>query len=423
MADIKLLDGINNYWGDIVRAWTYNSSMLGYIADLQDVEKCIIEKELNGVYDLRLSYSVNGAFYEYLQPGNIIRCLSPTARETRLIASPNSPYQNTKFQAFKIYKVDRQINKIEVFAHHICYELSWIQVVSSWPSYYSFEDFFGSYDTYTTATSKDFSLIRDTGGTIPSVNFVFNGFGSLKSYIGGRQGSFIDLSGCDFEFDNLNVMLFPHLGRDIGAIIDYGYNMSDFRQTIDNDENYLGVVAICEMVDGTRVYGTAYLTGSYSDIQNRYKIIDFSDKYSDSDTPPTQEELATLASQYLIANRPEIIDVSLDADYVVNPDSMYNASNTKTAKYNAYDNVHLGDTVTISNPVYGINNLKLRVIKVTYDVLKGRNVSVELNQPKMTLAKTISNLSIGQQQLERKTAQAGGQAALNSAASILLSGQ
>ena len=60
---------------------------------------------------------------------------------------------------------------------------------------------------------------------------------SIRSLLGGSQGSILDVYGGEYEFDRWTVRLWNQRGQDSGVTIRYGKNLTDLQQ----DENISNV--------------------------------------------------------------------------------------------------------------------------------------------------------------------------------------
>lgn len=79
------------------------------IGSLCDATSCIVTEERNGLYEIELSYPINGALFRYLQEGCYVK------------AKPN---ETSLPQLFHIYSSSKPMNGIVTFyGEHISYEL------------------------------------------------------------------------------------------------------------------------------------------------------------------------------------------------------------------------------------------------------------------------------------------------------------
>jgi phage minor structural protein len=432
MQDIMIFDGVNHYYTDIIKAWqnTYTNLPSYYIGTLQAVKSCTVEMEVNGTYELTLTCGLTnpintdsnyqGQYYKALRPGMLIAVDIP--RNTFLNSMFKKYY--TK-QFFRIYQVSRKLDSVEVHAHHVSYELSWhVPKLSDWTGgQISIDNFFNMYVYGNNGDTGGFSLMRDSG-TWASGTLTYQPV-SFRKFMGGMQGSIIDQIGGEWEFDNLTATLRKQLGYDAGFTITNGSTLADYDHTATDDNRYNTLVAYARKSDDSLLveviadtYGGQWYSTRYSNY--RYGTRDFTEDFGDNE--PTSADLITKAVAYLNKYRPDVPDASLDAQYVIDPDSAYGGLYT-TDNREMLEAVCLGDTVTIQNTDYDNSLTKLRVKKLTYDALNQKNLKIELNQPRMTLADTISGLVISEKNLKEKTTISNQTAQLASAASTLMAGE
>lgn len=87
----------------------FNTNGLGR---LSDANKCIVREELNGEYELEMTYPLTGRLFSSIRHSYII-----VAR----------PFRNGVLQAFRIYKISKpMMGTINVYARHISYQLNHI---------------------------------------------------------------------------------------------------------------------------------------------------------------------------------------------------------------------------------------------------------------------------------------------------------
>ena len=393
-----LFDGINKDYREVVsrNTRTYQPTNYGYIGKLFCVSATITE-ERNGIYDLDIDYPLQAPYIDYIIPGNLILAAAPPLRRNWNNWDPNN-------QFFRIYDVSRGIDRLRISCHHISYELSW-KPVDSFEPYTNIPPLQALSVLVDNTPNCTFGVNVD--GTFSRADFKYLGPASLRKYIGGMEGSVIDLYGGECWWNNYSLYLFEKRGRDFGFRIKYGRNMTDFTQDISNEETYPAALAFVEK-DGQYVYARASLETETE--TTRYNIIDFSNDYSDSETLPTQAELEQKALDYLNNNNTNIMDVSVQLGY---------AFEGYLKEKGMSEVLSLCDTVTLLFEPYKIAT-KLKVVKVVYDVLAERNISIELNQPKQTLADTIALLQINQQDIGNYKTQANANRAAAQAANILL---
>lgn len=383
---------------EVINAYFNTSATNSYYLGKLECLSCEHTEERNGVNDLTLTVLASNYLANDLTPGNLIMAKVP-------VAAYISDRYDTLFseQFFKIYNVERNLDEIQVQAHHISYELSF-KPVNMFTSTSSSNDPYVAFIDLKNNTPNSpfkFSLAERDFGTVQ--NFSVTKPGSARKWLGGIEGSILDLWPGEFFFDNLTVRYYKNRGSSRTKKIKYGKNLSEFDQKINGDDYYLGAYAFVEK-DG--VYVTAKTNNGLTNTASRWAVLDFTSDYSDSASLPTEAQLRTKANNYIYKNQKNILDVSLDINY--KPSSLLKD-----------EPIFLCDTVNIQFEKYGINT-NLKVVRVVYDVLREKNISIELNQPKKTLADTVANLQITQQNYSGAVASANANRAAARAANILL---
>lgn len=172
------------------------------VGALRDALYCTVTEERNGSYELEMGYPVSGQHYSELTLRGLI------------CAKPN-PYSEEQY--FRVYKISRPINgQVIISAQHISYDLCGIPVAP--------------YTAGTAAQALDrlksqatvecpfefwtnLSTTADFAAPVPS---------SLRSLLGGIDGSILDVYGGEYEWDNYTVKLHSERGTDRGVSIRYG---------------------------------------------------------------------------------------------------------------------------------------------------------------------------------------------------------
>ena len=99
---------------------------------------------------------------------------------------------------------------------------------------------------------------------------------------------------------------------------------------------------------------------------------------------PTQEELLAAAKRYISNNKIGIPKVSLDVSFVML------AQTEEYKDFARLETVKLCDTVTVEFEKLGVKTTA-KCIKTIYNVLTGKYNSIELGEPKSSLAETVTN--------------------------------
>ena len=115
------------------------------------------------------------------------------------------------------------------------------------------------------------------------------------------------------------------------------------------------------------------------------KYIDYSEKFED-DEVPTATKLNNLATKEYTNNKVDIPKCNYKIEFI---------PLSKCAGYEGLeDRINLCDVVTVKDSRYSID-AQAKVIKVVFDVLRGRYDSMELGEPRTTLGDIIGGTGDG----------------------------
>lgn len=350
-------------------AATYETQGLGALADALT---CEISEELNGEYELELTYPVSGRRYADLKN----RCI--------IVAKPD-PYRGE--QPFRIYRITRPLNGvITVYARHISYDLSGVPVTPfTAASAAAAMQALASH----AAVSSPFLFWTDiSSGASVAVAVPM----STRAVLGGTDGSILDTYHGEYEWDGFTVRLRSHRGQDNGVRIAYGKNLTDIQQDENIADLATGVIGYWAGSDGTLVQtGVVDAPGTYD--FDRVISVDFS---SDFEEQPSTSQLTQRVQQYISDNGVGVPDVSISVSWV------------NLEQYSGYEGlsllerVSLGDTVTVEFPPLGVE-ATARVVKTVYDVLRDRYVSADIGSVQANIADTIAGQQQQLQQVPNKT--------------------
>lgn len=212
-------------------ATSYTSMGLG---SLEDCTSCIVTEEINGTYELAMTYPVTGAHYNDLE----LR---------RIIYAPAS--DTSGYQPFRIYKISKPISGlVGIAAQHISYDMS---DMAAYPLYYtddpttaipyyncenalnaiktSYQNLYGEALPFTISAGSTF---RDIDTWDENSMFTIKKPSSIKSLLGDSDGILKYWKG-EWKFDDHTATLYQKRGEDRGVYIRYGKNLTDMSQ----DEN------------------------------------------------------------------------------------------------------------------------------------------------------------------------------------------
>lgn len=311
------------------------------------------EEVLNGLYVLEMTYPVDGAHFSEIGLRSII------------IAQPN---YTDRPQAFRVYHIEKPINLIcTIYAEHISYDLSGIPVAP-----FSVDGIQAALRGLTDHAMEPVPFTLSTSRSTSSP-FAVDVPSSIRSWLGGKAGSLLDVYGGEWHWDNYTATLENSRGSDRGVVISYGKNLIDLTQEERCDAVYTGVLAYWQSTDGEVVYGSIQRApGTYA-----YTRIYTLDCSTDFEEMPDAAQLDAKAADYIEANNVGVPKISLTLDYAQVGDLA--------------ERVDLGDTVTIRFEKLGVE-AKAKCIRTKWNVLLGRYDEVEFGDARSTLADTIHDL-------------------------------
>lgn len=344
-----------------------------------DPISCEVTEERNGEYELRMVVSVEDPRYK-----DIIN--------DRLLYVRHC--DSSDMQPFSIYRITRPMNgKVEVYAEHISYRMSHIPVMPFSASSCT-EALAGLYSN--AAEDCPFTFWTDKQ---KKDSFSFDTPSSMRSLLGGSDGSVLDTYGGEWEFDGYMAKLHNARGGDNGVTLRYGKNITDLTQEENIQNTYTGILPFWKgtvQTDNTDAAGGSeegyvYLPEKvlHSDRAanfpyKRTKIVDLSGKFPEK---PTEEQLRSAGEAYMKGNDIGIPKVSVKVSF---------AALWQTQEYQdiaPLERVRLCDTVTVVFSKLGVKT-RAKVVKTVYDCLSERYTEIELGEASSSLAQTIAGDAI-----------------------------
>lgn len=338
------------------------------IGVLKDCTSCEVTEERNGAYECVLKYPITGALYKEICTERLVK------------AKPND---TSKDQVFRIYRISTPINgQITVYAQHLSYDLLGIAalqwtVESISPALAMERVFQNTATTHNFTCQTDYSAAKAFSVAKPQ---------SIRACLGGVAGSFLDLWGGEYEWDNFHVIHHQGRGQHTGVVIEYGKNLTDLEHDNENTDVYTDLLpyAIVTAEDGTETAVTLpevlLPIADTTLVQRKTLIRDFTE-YFDDENPVTVDGLRAYANKYLENNPLGIPTPTLTVAF----EPLW-----KQPDYAAVlERVSLCDTVTIRHSVLGIT-AKAKVITTVYDTLAEKYISISLGSAKANLLNNVS---------------------------------
>lgn len=349
------------------------------IGALSECTLCEVTEERNGAFECTLKYPVTGILFAELKNERLIK------------AKPND---TSKEQLFRIYRITTPINGIiTIYAQHISYDLSniaelmWSSAMIS-PSLAMSRLFTKTASTHNFKCSTDFSSGKPFSVSKPK---------SVRSCLGGSEGSMLDRWGGEYEWDNFNVILHTKRGNDNGVVIEYGKNLTDMEQDNDFTDVYTDLLPYAVFSDENteKVITLSENTLPIIDNPTRQKTLikDFTEFFEDKSSI-NENSLRNKAKEFIKENPLGVETPTLTVAF----EPLW-----KQPEYSAIlERVSLCDTVTIRHSALGIT-AKSKVIKTVYDSLAEKYVSITLGTAKSNFVNTVGDIKTELSEVKNKT--------------------
>ena len=327
------------------------------IGALPDVVSCVVTEERNGQFELIMQYPITGKRYSELQGERILKAKTAIGD-----------------QLFRIYRISKPLRGIvSVYAQHISYDLTGV-ALTPFSGDYTAENAMNLLFTGTGFTGhSDKTGTKTVGTTIPK---------SVRSMLGGTQGSLLDLWGGEYKWDNFDVYLYVNRGLDKQVVIQYGKNLTELLADHDLSEVYSELLPYATYIDDDGVSHT--VTGdpiTITSVISRQKTLikDFSYNF---DSTPTQAQVEAAATAWLADNPLGYETPSLTVSFT---------DPKKTADLPPIT-IDLCDTVTVRYTALGVD-VKAKIVKSEYDTLREKYNSLTIGKPRASMVDTIANVS------------------------------
>ena len=363
----------------------YGTSYQTTLGRLSDCVSCLVTEERNGEYEAEFEYPITGIHYEDIIEGRTI-----------LVDHDDTG----KAQPFDIYSHTAPIDGIVTYhAHHVSYRLS--NVILKPLTASSASSAFSKFETQT-MTPQPFTFITDVA---TAASFKVTHPSSVRSVLGGVEGSILDVYGGEYEFDDFTVKLHAARGANNNVTIRYAKNLTDLEEEYDELDRYTAIIPYWMDTDsGECVYGDqitarngklfSYTWTNRNNVtitdengedfyfdyyESKAVTMDFTDEFQ---SRPSKEQLEARAAAYLKSNKPWVPKENLEVDFV----ALWQTEEYKNIA--PLERVGLCDTVRIIYTALGVDSTA-KVIKVVWNALAERYNSIELGEAKASFADTI----------------------------------
>ena len=324
---------------------------------LRDCLTCTVTEERNGIYECDFSYPVDGQRFADIIPGRIIGVTHDDTGDV---------------QPFDIVGYSKPINGVITFhAVHISYRQ--IAMTATGNNISTIADAFTMLSG--AKPSNPFSYFTDRPGTghMGAANGVPQ---SVKSLLGGVEGSILDTYGGEYLFDRWSVQLLTARGEKKGFSIRYGVNMLDYNE----DYDISGAFSACipYWTDGTAtVVGDMQTNGQTITGRGECAPLDVSEKFENK---PTKAQVEAAGLSYLISRSPQLPAQTIDVSFLRLQDLGYEDLQNLLK-------CSLCDTITVIFPGHMSGDFK--IVKTIWDVLRGKYEEMTLGQLSTSLSEAL----------------------------------
>lgn len=338
---------------------TFTSNGLGALADAIE---CRVEEERNGAYTLTMIYPVDGQHYDDIAVSSLIKAYCGDRRQT---------------QVFRVTKLTRPMaGRVTIEAVHLSYQLSYIPCTpfSASTVASALSGLVGHAAEpcpFTFWTNK--STVASYTQDVPA---------SIRSRLGGVQGSILDVYGGEWEFDMYTCRLWASRGSDNGVTLRYGKNLVDLSQEVSIESTITGVCPYWTNGEQTVTLPEKVISAASADnFPFPHTVpLDCSQAFKE---PPTEAQLRAYATTYVNRSGVGVPRVAVKVEFV-------NLRDTEEYKdVAALERVELCDYVTVIYDRLGVS-AKAEVTKTAWDVLAERYISIDVGDIRSSLAQTIS---------------------------------
>lgn len=330
------------------------------LARLRDCISCVVTEERNGIYECDFEYPVDGAHFDEIIPGRIIAVTHDDSGDV---------------QPFDIVSYSKPIDGVASFhAVHISYRQSFLTVTGS-----GINGISDAFDLLETAVpTNPFTYWTDVTGS-----GYFSGADgtpkSVRSLLGGSEGSILDCFGGEYEWDKFTVKLHQYRGQRRDFLIRYGVNMTDY----EDESDYFGSFTSCIPFwtgEGGPVIGNKVDSGLLPYNGREMCVpLDLTERYENA---PTTAQLEAAALSYMQNTQANLPSQNIKVNFLRLQDF---------AGYEDFKSLlqcSLCDWIGVVFPKYQMQGT-YKIVKIVYDVLENRYQEMELGALRTSLSEAL----------------------------------
>ena len=327
---------------------------------LRDCIECVVSEERNGLYECDFEIPMTSEDFAQVQIGRIIGVTHDESGDV---------------QPFDIVSYERPIEGVVKFhAVHISYRQSYMTATGT--NINSLADAFALLSTAEPNNPFTYQTDKDSTGYLASADGLPK---TVRSMLGGIEGSILDAYGGEYEWDRFNVYLHSARGQQRDFAIRYGVNMLDYEEECDIQGNYSSVVPYWASGDD-KVVGDRIDSGA-STVTGRGECVpmDLSDKF---ESKPTKAQVEAMAVSQMNSKSPYLPVQNIHVEFVRIQDM---------SEYQGFSNLlqcNLCDTIQVIFPDYNASG-QFKIVKTTWNVLRDRYEEMELGDLSMSLSEAL----------------------------------
>ena len=341
---------------------------------LRDCISCVVTEERNGIYECDFEYPIDGVNYDRIQCGRIIAVEHDESNDV---------------QPFDIVGYSRPINGVVTFhAVHISYRQTALTV--SGTNINSLADAFTMLGNAQPSNPFNYWTDKDSTGYMASGDGVPH---SVRSILGGMEGSILDSYGGEYEWDTWTVKLWASRGSLKNFTIRYGVNLTDYSEDTDYSDTYTSVIPYWTGQDSNG--DPLIITGDRQESgyppfngTDRCIPLDVTDKFDAENGNPTKAQVEAEGLAYIQQNQPFLPAQTIKVDFVRISDT------PEYAQFKSLQTCKLCDSVNVMFSRYNIEGT-FKIVKTEYDVLNERYLTLELGTLSISLATALGINSSG----------------------------
>lgn len=336
----------------------FNSNGLGR---LRDCISCVVTEERNGIYELEFEYPVSGQHFDEIIIGRIVAVEHDDTGDV---------------QPFDIVGYEKPIEGVVTFhCVHISYRQSYMTVTGT--NINSLASAFTRLKNNATP-SNPFTYWTDKAST--GYVGAFDGVPqTVRSVLGGMEGSLLDAYGGEYEWDKFLVKLWSVRGQLRDFTIRYGVNMLEYNDETDASECYSSCIPYWSDGTTTVVGDKQTLTNLPPSGRDHCVPLDVSEKFENQ---PTKAQVNSTGLSMLKSAQPYIPTQNITVSFVRLQDT------PEYAQFAPLMRCSLCDTIRVIFPTYNSTGT-FKIVRTVWDVLSERYEEMELGDLSTSLSEAL----------------------------------